>query len=231
MNTSNKTGTSHHHRPVEILFEDRDILVVDKAPGLLTMATERHGERTAYSILTDYVRKGCAKSRNRVFIVHRLDRETSGMLIFAKNEEAKFKLQDHWDETEKKYIAVVHGTLPSQSGTISSYLAENKALVVYSTQNHSTGKLSRTAYKVIKQSGNFSLLEIDLLTGRKHQIRVHLSETGNPVVGDRKYGRQNDHFKNLALHAKSIAFKHPYTGKQLFFETAPPDYFNWLMKP
>jgi len=219
-----------HQRPVEILFEDRDILVVNKAPGLLTMATERDRERTAYSIMTDYVRKGCSKSRNRVFIVHRLDRETSGILIFAKNEDAKFTLQNNWDETTKTYIAVVHGRLPHKADTITSFLTENKAFIVYSTPNHSIGKLSRTAYKVIKESGRFSLLEVNLLTGRKHQIRVHLSEIGNPVVGDAKYGLKNDRNKHLALHAWSISFKHPYTGKQLSFEAPVPDYIDWLLR-
>lgn len=229
MNTRKTSGSRLRQSGLEILFEDRDILVVDKEPGLLTIASERERKKTAYSILTDYVRKGCAKSRNRVFIVHRLDRETSGILIFAKNEKAKFTLQDHWDETEKKYIAVVYGKLPGQSDTISSYLTENKAFTVYSTPDHSVGKLSNTAYNVIRESNDFSLLEISLLTGRKHQIRVHLSEIGNPVVGDAKYGLKKDHYKRMALHAKSISFRHPHTGEPLYFETLTPDYFDWLM--
>lgn len=213
-----------------ILHEDRDILVVEKPPGLLTIGTDRDKERTAYFILTDYVRKGAAKSRNRIFIVHRLDRETSGILIFAKSEEAKFRLQSQWEETEKKYLAVVHGKLAKSADTISSYLAENeKSLKVYSTPDSSRGRLSHTAYRVLRESNEFSLLEIDLLTGRKNQIRVHLAEIGHPVVGDKKYGIKDDH-KRLALHAQSITFKHPYNGKPLTLSTKIPGSFSSLIK-
>lgn len=230
MRPGKQTKGSPHQRPVEILFEDRDILVVDKAPGVLTMASDREHERTAYSIMTDYVRKGYIKSRNRIFIVHRLDRDTSGVLVFAKNENSKRFLQDHWDQTEKKYLAIVHGHLARKSDIITSYLAENNAFVVYSTQNHSIGKLARTEYKVVKESPKFSMLEINLLTGRKNQIRVHLSDIGHPVAGDIKYGGKNDCCNRLALHAKSISLKHPYNGKSLYFETTTPEYFDRLMK-
>ena len=169
-----------------ILHEDRDILVVDKPAGLLTIGTERDKSHTAYFILTDYVRKGCARSRNRVFIVHRLDRETSGVLVFAKSEEAKLRLQGEWSETEKKYLAVVHGQCRKSEETITTYLAENKAHVMYSTSDPAKGKLSRTAYKVLKQTKEFALLEVSLLTGRKNQIRVHLAGIGHPIVGDQE---------------------------------------------
>lgn len=225
-----RNSGKRHQRPAEILFEDRDILVVDKMSGILTIAAGRDKEKTAYSILTDYVRKGYSKSQKRIFIVHRLDRETSGILVFAKSEQAKFTLQDNWNQTEKKYLAVVHGHPSIKEQTISSYLAENKAFVVYSTPDKSIGKLSHTAYKVIRETRNFSLLEINLLTGRKHQIRVHLSDIGHPVAGDPKYGRKDDRYDRLALHAKSISFKHPYSGKKLFFETQTPDYFDRLMR-
>ena len=169
-----------------ILHEDRDILVVDKPAGLLTVGTERDKSHTAYYILTDYVRKGCARSRNRVFIVHRLDRETSGVLVFAKSEEAKRRLQSEWDETEKTYLAVVHGHCRKSEDTITTYLAENKAYVMYSTPDPAKGKLSRTAYKVLKQAKAFALLEVNLLTGRKNQVRVHLAGIGHPIAGDRE---------------------------------------------
>jgi tRNA pseudouridine32 synthase/23S rRNA pseudouridine746 synthase/23S rRNA pseudouridine1911/1915/1917 synthase len=156
-----------------ILYEDEDILVVDKPAGLLTIGTDTDKEHTAYFILMDYVRKGQAKSRKRVWIVHRLDRETSGVLVFAKSEEAKRRLQDRWEETEKKYLAVVHGNLKKKSDTMTTYLAENKARVVYSTSDHAKGKLAHTAYRVLRETKDFTLLEVDLLTGRKHQIRVH----------------------------------------------------------
>lgn len=226
-----RKGPTRKHRPkgVVILYEDRDVLVVDKLPGLLTVGTEREQSRTAYHALTDYVRKGCAKSRNHVFIVHRLDRDASGILIFAKSREAKVCLQDQWKETEKKYLAVVHGKLARKAGTITSYLAENKEQVVYSTSDTRRGKLSHTAYRVLKETKRFSLLEINLLTGRKNQIRVHLADSGHPIVGDKKYGKEEKTHKRLALHARSISFKHPFSGKRLTFETEIPAYFNELV--
>ncbi len=212
-----------------ILYEDTDILVVDKPPGLLTIATDKEKSRTAYFILTDYVRKGCVKSRKRIFIVHRLDRDTSGILVFAKSEQAKFSLQSQWDATKKKYLAVVHGKCEKDSETITTYLVENKAHGVYSTSDTTKGKLSHTAYTVLKETPDFTLLEIDLLTGRKHQIRVHLADIGHPVVGDQKYGKGNKTHKRLALHATSITFRHPISGAQLTFETQTPPYFNRLL--
>jgi len=212
-----------------IIHEDKDILVVDKPPDLLTIGTDTEKRRTAYFILTDYIRKGAAKSKRRIFIVHRLDRETSGVLIFAKSEEAKFYLQSHWKETKKMYLAVVHGQCDRKSETITTYLAENQAHFVYSTSDTSKGKLSHTAYHVLKQTKDFALLEVDLLTGRKHQIRVHLAGIGHPVVGDQRYGKGNMAHKRLALHARSISFQHPFSGKRLTFETKVPAYFNQLM--
>ena len=193
------------------------------------MGTDSDKTRTAYFYLTDYVRKGYSKSRNRIFIVHRLDRETSGVVIFAKNIEAKIRLQDQWKDTEKKYLAVVHGQCAKTSGTITTYLAENKAHVVYSTSDRTKGKLSSTGYKVLKQTNDFALLELDLLTGRKHQIRVHFAGIGHAVVGDRKYGQEDLDHTRLALHARSISFKHPFSGQQLTFESPVPVYFNQLV--
>jgi 23S rRNA pseudouridine1911/1915/1917 synthase len=214
---------------MEILYEDRDIIVVDKPAGLLTMGTATTKVRTAYYMLTDFVRHGNARSRERIFIVHRLDQLTSGVLVFARTEEAKFRLQDQWAGTKKTYVAVVHGHVVPKEGTITSYLAENKAFVVYSTKNAAKGKLAQTAYKVLKESSRFSLLEIDLLTGRKNQIRVHFAEKGHPVAGDRKYGDAKDGCRRLALHARSITFAHPTTGKQLTFEAKVPAFFNEMM--
>jgi tRNA pseudouridine32 synthase/23S rRNA pseudouridine746 synthase/23S rRNA pseudouridine1911/1915/1917 synthase len=212
-----------------ILHEDRDVLVVDKPAGLLTMGTDTDKTRTAYFIVTDYVRKGYSRSRNRIFIVHRLDRETSGILVFAKNMEAKLSLQDQWKETKKKYLAVVHGRCDRKSGTITTYLAENKARFVYSTPDTTKGKLSRTAYTVLRETKDFALLEVDLLTGRKHQIRVHLAGIGHAVVGDQKYGKPDRGHARLALHARSISFRHPFSGKPVTFEAKVPAYFNQLV--
>ncbi len=212
-----------------ILYEDRDILVVDKPAGLLTIGTERDKSRTAYFVATDYVRKGCARSRNRVFIVHRLDRETSGVLVFAKHEEAKVCLQGSWGETEKRYLAVVHGQCRKTEETITTYLAENRAHVVYSTSDAAKGKLSHTAYKVLKQTKAYALLEVNLLTGRKNQIRVHLAGIGHAIVGDRKYGRANDSCPGLALHARSISFTHPANGQRLTLAANVPAFFHRLI--
>ena len=219
----------HLSRGLEILYEDRDILVVDKPAGLLTVGTGTNKFKTAYYILTDYVRKGSLNSRNRIFVVHRLDQWTSGVLIFAKSEEVKYHLQAQWKDTEKRYIAVVYGQLAPKEGMITSYLSESKDYVVHSTTDVTKGKLARTAYKVLKETKQFSLLEINLLTGRKNQIRVHMADKGHPVVGDRKYGKTNDGYRRLALHSKSISFKHPTSGEQMTFETKVPDYFNKLI--
>jgi RluA family pseudouridine synthase len=205
-----------------ILHEDRDILVVVKPAGLLTVGSERDKTRSAHYLLNDYVRKGDPKSRNRVYVVHRLDQDTSGILLFAKSEAAKIFLQEHWDQTEKHYLAIVHGRLPAREGTISTCLAENAAQRVYSTPDAAQGKLSHTAYRVQQEVRGFSLLDIHLLTGRKHQIRVHFADLGHPVVGDRKYGN-GDGARRLALHARSLAFIHPFNGRTLSFDTGMPE--------
>ena len=219
----------HLPRGLELLYEDRDILVVDKPAGLLTVRTETNKFQTAEYILTDYVRKGSLKSWKRIFVVHRLDQWTSGVMIFAKSEEVMSFLKAQWGDTEKKYIAVVYGQLAPKEGMITSYLSENKAYVVYSTTDVTKGKLAHTVYKVLKETKQFSLLEINLLTGRKNQIRVHMADRGHPVVGDRKYGKTKDGYQRLALHSKSISFKHPTSGEQMTFETKVPDYFNKLI--
>ena len=218
-----------HLKGIRIIHEDRDIIVVDKPAGLLTMASDTEKEKTAYHILTDYVRKGCAKSPKRIFIVHRLDRDTSGIVIFAKDERAKHSLQNQWDETEKKYLAVVYGKFPQKSGTITSYLTENASHIVYSTQNKSIGKLSTTAYKVLKETLDLSLLEVDLVTGRKNQIRVHFAEIGHPIVGDQKYGMKNNMHKRMALHAYSVSFLHPWNNKRMLLKAHIPPYFTNLI--
>ena len=229
MKEKKKYGGRHRPKGLTILHEDRDILVVDKAPGLLTMGTDREKVETAYYRLTDYVRKGNPKSRERVYIVHRLDREVSGILVFARSAAAKNALQAQWDRVEKHYLALVFGVPRESEGTFSSYLVENGVHNVRSTTNARRGKLSRTAYKVLGHSQEISLLDIRLLTGRKHQIRVHLADHRLPIVGDTRYGDERSGARRLALHAKSIAFEHPYSGKPCFFETRIPPLFSRIL--
>jgi tRNA pseudouridine32 synthase / 23S rRNA pseudouridine746 synthase len=227
---TDKTSPGRHlPGGMKLLYEDRDILVVNKPSGLLTMGTERDKSRTAYCLLTDYVRKGNPKAHQRLFIVHRLDRDTSGVLLFAKTEAAKNILQGQWDATEKQYLAIVAGRLARKAGTISTYLAENSAHNVYSTSDPQQGKLAHTAYKVLQEAKDFSLVAIDLLTGRKNQIRVHFADLGHPVLGDRKYGGGKTSYPHLALHAKAISFGHPFDGRRLSFEAEVPDHFARLM--
>jgi tRNA pseudouridine32 synthase/23S rRNA pseudouridine746 synthase/23S rRNA pseudouridine1911/1915/1917 synthase len=197
--------------------------------GLLTMASNKEKTRTAYAYLNDYVRKGVAKSRKRVFIVHRLDRETSGILVFAKHEEAKKYLQQEWGKFQKTYYAVVSGKLPEKVGTITSYLAESGVHKMYSTKDRQKGKLAETGYKVLKESNQNSLVEIDLRTGRKHQIRVHFADLGCPVVGDKKYGTGVKGIKRLALHAGSMTITHPFSKETMTFTTDIPPYLESLM--
>ena len=225
-----KPSAKHQPKGLTILYEDPDIIVVDKINGLLTMGTDREKENTAYFYLTDYVRKGNPRSRNRIFIVHRLDRDTSGVLVFAKSEPVKRFLQDNWKDFTKKYIAVVHGQLSEKEGIITSYLAENSIKRMYSVSNPEKGKLSKTGYKVLTGNAKFSLLEIDLFTGTKNQIRVHFAEKGHPVAGDKIYGVPEKGIKRLALHSKSLSIIHPFTKKALTFETDVPPYFNELVK-
>jgi len=216
----------HLPKDLEILYEDKDILVINKPAGLLTVRTATNKFKTAYYILTDYVRKGSLKSRKCIFTVHRLDQWTSGVLIFAKSEDAKDRLQDNWKQTQKTYVAVVYGKLKPKEGIITSYLYETRNYFVRSTTDKRKGKLSQTGYKVLKEVGQFSLVELDLLTGRKNQIRVHLADKGNPIVGDRKYGKDKDTYKRLAVHAKSISFNHPTTNQRMTFEAKLPSYFK-----
>ncbi len=229
MGKSTKPNTRFLPKGLLIIYEDRDLLIVDKPAGLLTIATDSEKTKTAYASLTDYVKKGSIRSPHRIFIVHRLDRDTSGILIFAKTEIAKMNLQENWDEVSKTYITVTHGVWKNKEGKIESYLAENKAQVVYSTLDPSMGKLSKTEYKVLKESQKYSLLEVNLLTGRKNQIRVHFADEKHPIVGDTKYGEGQKSFQRMALHSYSISFKHPLSGKEMFFETEIPSFLTGLV--
>ena len=220
----------HQPKGLPIIYEDRDILVVNKASGLLSISTDKVKDKTAHFLLNQYVKKGNPHSRNRVYIVHRLDRDTSGILVFAKSESVKRFLQDQWHGFSKKYIAVIRGTLTSKEDIIESYLTENIAHKMYSVDDPKLGKLAKTGYKVIKESEHFSLVEIDLLTGRKNQIRAHFSEKGHPVAGDQVYGKKEKAIKRLTLHAATMTILHPHSKEKMTFETTIPNYFKSLVK-
>lgn len=213
---------------LEVVHEDLDLLIVNKAAGLLTMGNEKEGTNTAYNHLTNYVQKGNPKSHKRIFIVHRLDRETSGLLVFAKSPEAKSHLQKNWPTTQKIYHAVIKGEIDPPEGTITSYLGEIGVHKVFSSQDPKQGKLSTTNYKTIKTNQNHSLLEIEILTGRKHQIRIHLKSKGHPIVGDKKYGEKHKGVKQLALHASRLTFTHPFSKEEMTFTAPYPHFFHNL---
>jgi 23S rRNA pseudouridine1911/1915/1917 synthase len=218
---------------LKIIYEDRDLIVVEKAAGLLSIATQKEKVRTAYSVLSEYVKR--QHPGNRIFVVHRLDRETSGLMLFAKNPDTQFSMQHNWKYAvnQRKYIAVVEGKLEtgdgSGKGTIKSYLWESKALIVYSSNNPEDGQLSVTHYQVLEIGENYSLVELELETGRKNQIRVQMNSIGYPLAGDLKYGGHVSSLKRLALHAHVLSFIHPSTGQTHSFETPIPKSFEKLV--
>ena len=205
---------------LDIIYEDQEFIVINKPSGMLSISDGKEKEKTAYHMVSEYLKK--QDKRNKVFIVHRLDRETSGVLMFCKNEKIRDLLQDNWNNLvfERGYQAVVEGQIKKQ-GTLKNYLAQSKSQVVYVTRQDQ-GKLAITHYQVIKQTKYFSLLDIHLDTGRKNQIRVQLSHIGHPIVGDKKYGAKTNIFKRLALHANRFGFSHPITQKKYLFEAKMP---------
>ncbi len=215
---------------VEIVFEDEALIVINKPPGLLTIATESEKTRTAYAQLTTYVKARAPKGDARVFIVHRLDRDTSGLLVFARTEEVKYALQRAWKSVTKKYHAVVQGTLTPPKGTLRSVLVESDTLRVHSAKpSHEDAKPAITHYQTIRSGTEFSLVELALDTGRKNQIRVQLAEAGHPIVGDQKYGATADPARRLALHAVELRFRHPITAEALDFQSPLPDTIRGLV--
>lgn len=216
---------------LKIVFEDDEIIVVDKESGLLSMATDKERKKTAYEILKNYVKE--RDELNKIFIVHRLDRDTSGVMIFAKTAGMQQKLQSNWSAVvrERTYVAVVEGRVAKDEDTISSYLKENSVFVSYSSDTPvEGGKLAVSNYKVVKRSPAYSMVEVKLDTGRKNQIRVHMKELGHPIIGDVKYGAKKNPIKRLGLHAMNIIFKHPTTGKMLEFVSPVPPRFNEMFK-
>ena len=207
---------------IRILHEDPDVIVIEKPAGLLVQALRHGREPSVEAILTDYVRKGQWKSRKQVYLVHRLDRETSGVMMVAKTEAVQDYFRSNWNElTEKTYLARVEGTLPAESGAFESWLYEDADLFVRSTPDKTKGKYARTEWRVVQGSDPSTLVEAVLKTGRKNQIRVQFADAGHPVVGDAKYGHGTKG-QPLCLHAWKLKFVHPHSHRELSFETELP---------
>lgn len=212
-----------------IVFEDEHLIVVNKDSGILSIATESEKEQTVYFYLRAHVKR--VNPHNKLFVVHRLDRETSGLMLFAKSADVQRLLQDNWRDviTERLYVAIAEGVFEQREGIITSYLHENQgSLKMYSDQSPERGKRATTHYKVLKSNKYFSLLEVHLDTGRKNQIRVHLQEMGHPIVNDRKYGSTTNPIKRLGLHSRVLSFVHPITLEQMRFSTPIPPKFVQL---
>ena len=207
---------------MKVFFEDAALIVIDKPENLLSVASEAEPEKTAYFQLTDYLRQGRAHARDRVWIVHRLDRETSGLMVFAKTAAAKQTLQATWDQAEKRYEAVVEGRLGPDNGVFESSLDETNPFKVHSTARSPQTRHAVTHYRVIARGTRRTLVELTLETGRRHQIRVQLADAGCPIVGDKKYGAKTDPVKRLALHACALQLLHPVTQKELRFTSPLP---------
>lgn len=210
----------------QLVYEDDDVIVINKGYGLLSVGTQSHKkEDSAFSILRDYVKN--KDPRNKLYVVHRLDRDTSGLMMFAKNEEAQEALRHNWNNMvlDRLYVALLEGYVKEDSGFVKSRLAENSQFVVYSTEEPGEGKLALTRFNVIKRANGLSLVEFSLDTGRKNQIRVHASEMGHPISGDRKYGAKESRLHRLCLHARTLRFAHPITRKDMRFELPIPSRF------
>jgi 23S rRNA pseudouridine1911/1915/1917 synthase len=205
---------------MKIFFEDEHLIIIEKPENMLSIASEAEQEETAYAYLTDYVRAKNAK--NRVWIVHRLDRETSGLMVFAKTPQAKSLLQTQWDKAEKRYLAIVEGVMPKDKGTLYSYLNETNPYRVFSAPRSQETREAITHYKVLKRGQNRTLVELTLQTGRRHQIRVQLADEGFPIIGDKKYRAKTDPAHRLGLHSHFLSFSHPITDEKLSYESPLP---------
>lgn len=218
-----------HNRLLKIVYEDAYIIVVEKMQGLLSVNTDRQKERTAYHILNDYVQR--SGKQHKIYIVHRLDRDTSGLMMFAKDEKTQRTLRDNWHNivTDRRYVAVVNGEMEKDNGTVESWLTD-RTLYVYSSPTDDGGSKSITHYRTIKRANGYSLVELNLETGRKNQIRVHMQDLGHPIIGDGRYGLEEDvnPIGRLALHAFKLCFYHPVTGELMRFETPYPPAFKNL---
>lgn len=215
------------NRP-DILYEDAELIAINKPAGLLSVATDAQRSVTAWRQVTDYLQ--IRNKRARAYVVHRLDRDTSGVLLFAKNDKLRLALQERWNElvTCRGYLAVVSGAPPKEEDTIRTWLLENRAHIVYSAPKSKGGKEAVTRYRVLERRRGFALLDVEIDTGRKNQIRVHMADLGRPVVGDKKYGDGSDPLRRLGLHAGRLELTHPVTGRELSFTAPTPREFERL---
>ena len=219
------------HPKLKVIFEDQYLIVVEKKEGLLTVSTGKSDETTAFSILKNYVKK--ASPQNRIYVVHRLDRETSGVIMFAKTREIQLALQENWHRviTRRVYVALVEGKVEKPEDTIVTWLTENeKSLKIHSSKVDNGGQQAVTHYRTIKSNDKFSLLEVELETGRKNQIRVHMQDIGHPIVGDKKYGSEVSPIGRVGLHARVLAFIHPMSLENVTFETHVPKTFTSVFR-
>ncbi len=218
-----------NHPKLRLLFEDDYIIVVDKASGLHSVDSTGGGCENAASILESYIRR--RDPTKRIYVVHRLDRDTSGVLVFAKCREAQNKLVADWNDRveERAYIAIIEGALPEPKGTIDSYLYEDSRKIVHSCNDPARGLRAVTHYEVLSQNAHWTRLRLDLETGRTNQIRVHLQSMGHPIVGDEKYGSKVNPLGRLGLHALNIRFKHPVSGREMAFGSPEPREFEQLL--
>lgn len=217
------------YRGINIVYEDKDIIVVDKHAGLLSIPSDHEKSKTAFNMVGSYLQsKG---QDDKIFVVQRLDRDVSGLMVFARNEKAQHTLQSHWQEiiSEMVYLAIVEGTPEKLEGTIISYLRESKSLLVFSSQDPKEGAKAITHYQVIKSGKLYAILKIKPETNRKNQLRVHMKDLGHPVVGDKKYGATTSPIGRLGLHAWGLVFKHPVNNESLKFETPIPRKFLRLV--
>jgi 23S rRNA pseudouridine1911/1915/1917 synthase len=224
----NRIPEEKKYRGINIIYEDRDIVVIDKHAGMLSIATDNQKSQTAYNMLSMHVKS--QGSGNKIFVVHRLDRETSGLMMFAKSKNVQHILQSNWKNiiSERTYIAIVEGVPEKPEGNITSYLRESKALIVYSSQNPKDGHKAVTHYEVMKSGRDYSMLKVNLESGKKNQIRVHMQDIRHPVIGDKKYGSKTNPIRRLGLHAWVLAFRHPVNNEPLRFKTPIPGKFRRL---
>jgi 23S rRNA pseudouridine1911/1915/1917 synthase len=218
--TRRQVGAAREPRDFRIVYLDDAVAVIDKPSGLLAMGSGREQERTAYRILNDHLKALARTAQQQVFIVHRLDRETSGLMMFARSESVQAIVQQNWTSVTKKYLAVVEGAPADAQGTLKDQLAESRSFKVHRVVR--SGEPAVTHYRVLRKSGDKSLLELTLETGRKHQIRVQLAARGFPIIGDQKYGAATDPARRLALHACELKFRHPVSGAAMEFQSALP---------